>query len=103
MTQKGEYQAVKGIYMDSGKVPRTSASEKLRVRYLERIEGCERAEGTTGYTRDRETEEDKSGAKWLSGRWNGAASDGDGVITSVTENFQYHRPQLLTDRKLAEW
>ncbi|KYQ60046.1 hypothetical protein ALC60_00869, partial [Trachymyrmex zeteki] len=24
----------------------------------------------------------------------------DGAITFVTENFQYHRPQLLTDRKL---
>lgn len=33
----------------------------------------------------------------------GSGAANDGAITFVTENFQYHRPQLLTDRKLAEW
>ncbi|EFN64848.1 hypothetical protein EAG_03618 [Camponotus floridanus] len=92
-TQKGEYQAVKGIYMDSAKVPPTSVSEKLGVRYLESIGG--RRDG-------RRDGGDKSARCEVTvGRWSGANTNG--VITFVTENFQYHRPRLLTDRKLVEW
>lgn len=51
-TQKGEYQAIKGIYMNSARVP-TFVSEKLGVRHLESIER----------TRGQRDGGDKSGAK----------------------------------------
>lgn len=59
MTQKGEYQAVKEIYIDSGKVPRTSA---LGRNFESDISSVSRiaTEGTSGNTRDRETEETRA-------------------------------------------
>lgn len=59
MTQKSEYQAVKGIYMDSGKVPRTSASGRNFESDISSVSRVA-AEGASGDTRDRETEETRA-------------------------------------------
>lgn len=58
MTQKSEYQVVKGIYMDSDKVPPTSALENSESD----ISSVSRA-AAEGW----KDGGDKSGAKWLSG------------------------------------
>lgn len=53
--QESEYRSVKGIYVDSDKVPRTSALKILRVRYLERGERTARKRWGQGENaRDRE-------------------------------------------------
>jgi len=77
---------------------------KKKARDREKERGREGERERERERRPRETRGGRNGRGVRGGSQPGAAGRwNDGAITSVTVDFQYRHPQLLTDRKLAEW